>query len=141
MTLASLEDWRALSDDYARYHTHPMNRLTHAFGIPLIVLSVVGWTQPSGALVPWAALVLPLYFIWNVPLALGMSALILGMAAAARGLPGWSLWATFIVGWILQFIGHAVFEGKSPAFSKNIIHLLVGPMWILQEFSPARAGK
>ncbi len=79
MTLASFEDWGALSADYARYHTHPMNRLTHAFGIPLIMLSVVGWTQPAGALVPWAALVLPLYFVWSVPLALGMAAVLLGI--------------------------------------------------------------
>jgi uncharacterized membrane protein YGL010W len=34
----------------------------------------------------------------------------------------------FILGWILQFIGHA-FEGKPPAFFSNPIHLLVGPLW------------
>ncbi|MBV8152099.1 MAG: DUF962 domain-containing protein, partial [Candidatus Eremiobacteraeota bacterium] len=35
----------------------------------------------------------------------------------------------FIVGWIFQFVGH-VYEGKKPAFLTNIVHLLVGPLWI-----------
>ncbi len=141
MTLASFEDFGALSADYARYHTHPMNRATHAVGIPLIMLAVVGWTQPAGALVPWAALALPLYFVWSAPLALGMSAVLLGMAFLARVLPGWSLWAAFILGWVFQFIGHAVYEGKSPAFAKNAIHVLVGPMWILQELAFPRRSR
>ena len=34
----------------------------------------------------------------------------------------------FVVGWILQFIGHA-FEGNKPAFFRNPIYLLVGPFW------------
>lgn len=34
----------------------------------------------------------------------------------------------FVVGWILQFVGHA-FEGTQPAFFKNPIYLLIGPLW------------
>jgi uncharacterized membrane protein YGL010W len=34
----------------------------------------------------------------------------------------------FVLGWILQFIGHA-FEGNKPAFFRNPIYLLVGPFW------------
>lgn len=39
----------------------------------------------------------------------------------------WGL-GLFVVGWILQFAGHA-FEGKPPAFFSNPIYLLVGPYW------------
>lgn len=34
----------------------------------------------------------------------------------------------FVVGWILQFIGHA-FEGKAPSFFSDPKYLLIGPMW------------
>ncbi len=74
-------------EEYKKTHTHPMNKATHAVGIPMIVIS------------------LPLFFFqWKLALTL------------------------FIVGWILQFIGHA-FEGKAPAFFKNPIYLLIGPIW------------
>jgi hypothetical protein len=36
----------------------------------------------------------------------------------------------FIVGWIFQFVGHAVYEKKSPAFMKNFEHLFIGPPWV-----------
>ncbi len=39
----------------------------------------------------------------------------------------WAL-ALFVVGWALQFIGHA-FEGKPPAFFKSPRYLLIGPWW------------
>ncbi|HET6976519.1 MAG TPA: DUF962 domain-containing protein [Pyrinomonadaceae bacterium] len=76
--------------NYKAKHQHPLNRLTHSFGIPMIVLS------------------LPLlFFDWR-----------------------WAL-RLFIVGWILQFIGHAI-EGNQPAFFKNPVYLLVGPLWVLR---------
>jgi uncharacterized membrane protein YGL010W len=36
--------------------------------------------------------------------------------------------ALFIVGWILQFIGHH-YEGKRPAFYSNLIFFAIGPYW------------
>ena len=71
-------------------HQHPLNRLTHSIGIPMIVVS------------------LPLFFFnWR-----------------------WAL-LLFIVGWIFQFVGHAI-EGNQPAFFKNPVYLLVGPLWVLR---------
>ncbi len=75
-------------EDYKAKHRHPLNRLTHSIGIPMIVLS------------------LPLFFFsWR-----------------------WAL-ALFVVGWILQFVGHAI-EGNQPAFFRNPIYLIIGPVWI-----------
>lgn len=130
-----MRDWKTLSDDYAAYHTTAGNRLTHMAGIPLIVLCVVRWTQ-IGSPVPWAAAVLLLYFRWAPGLALGMAAMLAAMAWAAPQLPVWAVWTCFVLGWILQFVGHKAFEGKSPAFMKNLLHLLVGPLWILGEAFP-----
>ncbi len=43
----------------------------------------------------------------------------------------WSL-GLFVVGWILQFVGHW-FEGKLPAFFSDVRFLFVGPLWWLKK--------
>ena len=77
-------------ENYKAKHRHPLNRLTHSFGIPMIVIS------------------LPLFlFDWR-----------------------WAL-ALFVAGWVLQFLGHAI-EGNQPAFFRNPVYLLVGPVWLVR---------
>jgi len=134
-------DYQANMSDYARYHAHTGNRVCHAAGIPLIMLAVVRWTQwPGFPLLPGAAIVLPLYYYWDAGLALAMTAVILAMAALAPHLCSAAVWGAFILGWVFQLIGHAVFEKKSPAFTRNLIHLLVGPLWILRELTGLGRG-
>lgn len=134
MTRPALLDFEGLSADYARFHLHPMNRLCHSFGIPLIMLAVVRWTQaPATGFFPWAALVLPLYYAWSVPLAVAMTGVLGAMALLAPQLSAAAVFGAFLLGSLLQYIGHSVYEGKSPAFTKNLVHLLVGPMWILKK--------
>jgi uncharacterized membrane protein YGL010W len=125
-------DWHSLAQDYAQYHRNPANKVCHAIGIPLIVFCVVRWSQIPGTALPVAALVLPVYFIWNAGLGLAMAVVLALMAAAANILPSWPFLPLFIGGWALQFLGHR-FEGRSPAFTENAWHLLVGPLWILRE--------
>jgi uncharacterized membrane protein YGL010W len=85
----------SLLENYKAKHRHPLNKLAHSIGIPMIVLS------------------LPLFlFNWR-----------------------WAL-ALFIVGWILQFVGHAI-EGNQPAFFKNPMYLLVGPLWLVRRAAAA----
>ncbi len=81
--------------EYSQAHQHPVNRLCHSFGIPMItvslVLFVVAWfKRPRGSL----------------PVAL------------------------FVMGWILQFVGHA-YEKKPPEFFKDWRFLFVGLRWWL----------
>jgi uncharacterized membrane protein YGL010W len=45
----------------------------------------------------------------------------------------------FVVGWVFQFIGHA-YEGKAPAFLTNLLHLLVGPLWVASHLVPTSAS-
>ena len=52
----------------------------------------------------------------------------------------WSL-GLFLIGWILQISGHLVFEKNRPAFTKNIVHLLIGPMWWIETVSLYRLWK
>jgi len=39
----------------------------------------------------------------------------------------------FMLGWIIQFIGH-YYEGRKPAFVDDIVGLLVGPMFVVGEW-------
>jgi uncharacterized membrane protein YGL010W len=52
----------------------------------------------------------------------------LALAAWAGALDWWAPAALFVVGWVLQFIGHA-FEGKPPEFFKDWRFLFVGLRW------------
>ena len=48
----------------------------------------------------------------------------------------WRLALTlFIIGWVFQFVGHLI-EGNQPAFFRNPVYLLVGPLWLVR-----RAGE
>ncbi len=42
--------------------------------------------------------------------------------------------AMFVLGWILQFIGHRI-EGNKPAFFSDPLYLLVGVVWVGQELA------
>lgn len=124
-----LLDYAALSADYAAYHATPGNRRCHAVGVPLIAYAVVAWSA-SVVGFPLAALFLPIYFLWDRRVGLIMTSFVAASALLAARLPGWTAWAAFVVGWIVQFVGHAVYEKKSPAFARNLAHLLVGPAWV-----------
>src|ERR1051325_9730951 len=83
-------------ENYKEKHRHPLNRLSHTIGIPMIVVS------------------LPLFFFnWK-----------------------WAL-ALFVVGWVFQFVGHAI-EGNHPAFFKNPAYLIVGEMGRVDRAAAAR---
>jgi len=80
-------------EQYAGSHQHPVNRVCHTLGIPMIGVSI-------------ALAVGTIFFhrLW----------------VYAAGL--------FVLGWILQFIGHA-FEGKEPEFFHDWRFLFVGARW------------
>ncbi|RXF03309.1 Mpo1-like protein [Pseudoalteromonas sp. PS5] len=141
-----------LLSQYGKYHRSRKNILTHFFGIPLIVLAIVGLTfvplwQVSGITITLSALlgvILCLYYLFLSPLfALMMSIVIAGFYYTVFivnpmlievEIATTLFWAgMFFVGWVLQFIGH-YFEGKKPAFVDDLIGLAIGPLFVLVEF-------
>jgi uncharacterized membrane protein YGL010W len=132
---------RSYFADYAAHHGTSGNRLCHMIGIPLIVLSVFallvkvplftlgGFTVTAGEALLVAATAY--YLTLDAPLALMMAAASAVLLVVGRPLPLWLAWSLFAFGWVLQFIGHYVYEKRSPAFFRNLTHLLVGPLWIL----------
>ena len=135
-------------DDYAAYHRTRGNQITHYFGITMIVISLLGllgdfpiadgFTSSSlirldGGTVLWmAALSFYLFLDWRLALPFGVFSY--GLYFLGRDLETPVLWGLFVAGWILQFIGHGVYEKKSPAFLKNGTHLLIGPLWIFAKW-------
>jgi uncharacterized membrane protein YGL010W len=134
---------------YAAYHRDRRNIHTHFVGIPMIVLAVaVLLARP--ALLQWGGVVVSpatlvalasaLYYLrLDLRLGLVMAALLaLGlwfaqtMAAQTTG-----LWLAvglglFVVGWVIQFIGH-YYEGRKPAFVDDIMGLAIGPLFVVAE--------
>lgn len=133
---------------YALYHRDERNILTHYAGIPLIVIALFGllwwplFSVVGVSITP--ALVLfvgALLFYFRLDLRFGLVMLVFsgGCFALAAILAAQStlIWlggsaALFIIGWILQFIGH-YYEGKKPAFVDDIVGLFVGPLFIMAE--------
>ena len=141
-----MQDVHTLFADYASFHQTKGNKVFHRFGIPMIMLSLIGMlTQVPladvGTLRMDAAMVLialasAYYFIieWRLAIAMMVVSVAFYFLGAALGL--WINLALFVLGWIFQFIGHKVYEHKNPAFFRNFVHLLVGPLWILNDVIP-----
>ncbi len=53
-----------------------------------------------------------------------------GMLAAPRWTaPWWIANGSWTAGWVLNFIGHGVFEKGAPAFAEDPLSFLAGPVW------------
>jgi len=134
-----MRDIGTLFGDYATYHRTPGNKWFHRFGIPLIMLGGFGLLARL-ALAPYvdAAVLLiavasVVYFILDWRLAALMLIVSAAFYFAANALPFWFNVSIFVIGWILQFVGHSVYEKRQPAFLTNAMHLLIGPLWILND--------
>lgn len=132
---------RSHFDDYAAFHRTPGNQACHYVGIPLIVLAglamlaklplvALGGFTLTGAEV--LVLVVTLYYL-TLDRTLAVSMLLASglLATLARWIPFGPAVFLFVAGWIFQYLGHYAYEKKAPAFYRNFVHLLVGPLWIL----------
>ncbi len=128
-------------EDYEAYHRTSGNKLCHYVGIPVIAFTLVGLLSSIsvGTTGPWSldlavvvvAAVVLYDFLLSPRLALSFAIVLVLFYYLARPLPSFVLWAGFLLGWALQFLGHYAYEGKSPAFFNNLRHLMTGPLWVL----------
>ncbi|UIJ74743.1 MULTISPECIES: Mpo1 family 2-hydroxy fatty acid dioxygenase [unclassified Acinetobacter] len=138
-----------LLSQYAAYHLDRKNVLTHFVGIPLIVFSIMCLTARVGLMISGFELTLALLLIiasviyyLSLDKIFGLIMLLvfavtypLALMIAKMSLMSWLIWSVgiFVVGWIIQFIGH-YYEKKKPAFMDDVIGLAIGPLFVLAEF-------
>ena len=138
-----------LLSQYAAYHRDRRNIISHFVGVPMIVFAVgVLLAHPAFAfngvaLTPAWVLFIPVaaWYLTRGNLLLGVAVsgvvgglLLLAQRLADGSLTAWFTWGVgvFLVGWLIQFVGHW-YEGKKPAFVDDIIGLLVGPLFVTAE--------
>lgn len=135
---------------YGAYHRDPRNIATHFVGVPMITLAVVTLlsrpTFMAGPLPLSIALVLAIatcifYFRLDTRFGIAMAVQLAAMLAIGQwfAAQGTALWlgagvGLFVVGWIIQFIGH-YYEGKKPAFVDDLVGLLIGPLFVMAELA------
>ena len=133
---------------YAYYHQDARNINSHVVGVPMIVMAVVtllsrpviavGGLPLSVALI--AAVVTTIFYLrldrrFGVVLGAVLALMLLGgqwLAAQTT-----ALWLSvglglFVVGWVIQLVGH-YYEGKKPAFVDDMVGLLIGPLFVTAE--------
>lgn len=133
---------------YARYHRSERNCVTHYLGIPMLFLAVI---LPLEAVrISFGDATIPLGLLLTAPAAIGwvvLDPLVGGVLAVFLGIlivvaelivrTGdrpvlWGCAAVlFVAGWFLQFVGHAVFERRRPAFADDVSQTLIGPMFVV----------
>lgn len=141
-------------DEYGASHRHPLNQVIHFFCVPLIFISTFGlfwqvpvgaWLGMTGTAATWVNLatvgslpILVFYALLSIPTLLVM---LLWFAAAvgyvfavqALGLPLlWTSAVIWIAAWAVQVYGHKV-EGAKPSFIKDLLFLLIGPLFVMEE--------
>jgi uncharacterized membrane protein YGL010W len=138
--------------EYGDYHRDRRNLICHEIGIPLIVLGIVALVRQVHVWVPFLSttlagallLVLTLYyaaaFLRENTAAVVVATVGLALIYVVSAYATWPYAVgAFVVGWVFQFAGHA-YEGKSPAFLTNLLHLLVGPLWVASHLVPSSAS-
>ena len=133
---------------YNAYHQNDLNKVTHFVGVPLIILALliplswpalhIGDITITAAMLFVGAVSL-YYLVLDLSLGLLTAAAVLLMLwgahlIAAQGTAtGWIVFAvTFVGGWILQLIGHAI-EGRRPALVDNFFQIFVAPVFLVAE--------
>ncbi len=134
---------------YGAYHKDSRNKLTHFFGVPLVTFSLFlaqSWFPfvlyprvPISLATIFYVVVLGYYFRldWAVALMqLPVTLTLLVVADWTAHLPfGWSFsifLAAFVLGWIIQLIGHAI-EGRRPALIDNLFQVFNAPLFLAVE--------
>jgi uncharacterized membrane protein YGL010W len=132
---------RSHFEDYAAFHRTAGNKACHAFGIPIIVLASLALLArvplftTLGFTVTLAEVLIVAFVGYYLALDVLLAGLMLAgyavLDATGRFIPPLPALGLFVFGWILQGVGHWVYEKNSPAFFRNFVHLAVGQLWIL----------
>jgi uncharacterized membrane protein YGL010W len=127
---------------YDADHQHPMCKLSHWIGIPLILFATyaaLDWIRlvefPGGYALSFGHLWYVGALVWYCTLSLKSASLMAGIGvgifAAAPYVPWQLVVALWLVGWITQLAGHLVWEKRRPSFFANYAQMYIGPIFYL----------
>jgi len=136
--------------DYEACHQNKLNRVLHLIGVPAIIVALMiffSWIRVDffsyiSLSVSWLIVfaILIYYGFLDIKVTLAMSVFyiilnfIVSLVVGVK--PSWASFSFFIVllvgGWVLLLFGHFL-EKEKPAFTKNLVHLLIGPIFIVNE--------
>ncbi|MBV1908779.1 MAG: DUF962 domain-containing protein [Kangiellaceae bacterium] len=135
---------------YKSVHLSKKNVMTHFFGVPLIIWSILVLLNliqlpielpiinlPMTVAAVFFAIVLVYYFLLHWVLALTASLLLTpllysAMLVSASEYAIWIAIVVFVVGWLIQFLGHH-YEKAKPAFVDDLNQLSIGPFFLIAE--------
>ena len=133
---------------YGAYHRDTRNLATHLVGVPLIVVAVTTLlARPAvdlgglslGPAVVVAILAALFYLALDLRFGIAMGVFLAVSVAIAQWFAAMTTTAwlgagigLFVVGWLIQFVGH-YYEGRKPAFVDDLVGLLIGPLFIVAE--------
>ncbi|KAK9239388.1 hypothetical protein V1525DRAFT_431021 [Lipomyces kononenkoae] len=153
MGVLDLEDQLAF---YMAYHNQKVNVWIHTVCVPIILVTSLAMATNSGPVLPAFGSYLDNYLNVGVLGALGYAGFYILLDPIVGGIVspfvvGSSIIATdlvdtygatanyiagglWIISWILQFIGHAVYEKRAPALLDNLVQALVlAPFFVIFE--------
>lgn len=134
---------------YSSHHTKKVTKISHFVGVPIIFLAIqiflsrFYFAMPALSLAWMLLIILVGYYLYlNIYLAVVTTLCLIPITCMAQVIstqcsPHTSFLIAGILfssGWIALFVGH-YFEGKSPAFLKNALQILIAPIFIASELS------
>ena len=140
---------------YQQHHQKKATKITHFFGIPMVMIGLLiglQWLQLTlggkyavNLNVIFVVATLVFYAYLDIAFAGVMFAIILIpmiliylITPISPTLHSMIAFAVFFIGgWILQFMGHA-FEGKRPAFTDNLLQLIIAPLFLIVELMESK---
>jgi len=144
--------------NYARYHYNPINKRIHMIFIPILVFTIFAMGHHGfqfkfslggediifdiGLIL--TTLVIPVYYV--VDIATGLATTVFGLSAYFGSVylyeHNWQWFngnhlqymvALHVLSWIVQFIGHGIYEKRKPALLENILNIFAAPFFFVFE--------
>lgn len=121
---------------YASDHRHPTNHLIHCFGIPLIFISLNGLFNMiifrGYGLGDLALLGIGIFYLTHHTRAALILIPFMFFSSWISSHIGWiTLGSIFMVSWVIQIIGHRIYDKNNPSAYKNLIYLFVAPLYLI----------
>ena len=108
----------------------------------MVLLSRPTWVVGELDLSP-AVFIVAVLLLYYLRLHIAMGLIMSALLISGLFLSAWvatlddSIWLAsgvggFLLGWVIQFVGH-YFEGRKPAFFDDVMGLAIGPLFVLAE--------